>query len=100
MGWWQRIYQTFFFPQLGCLRLQQELLNTGEEKLLRMQDLIKSLTKLAVRVMHSCILNSRSGPTKTLSLSGWCEDRLLGSCCLKSELKGKEAFHYLHSPRG
>lgn len=33
-----------FFPQLGCLRLQQELLNIGEEELVRMQDLIKLLT--------------------------------------------------------
>lgn len=38
------ISQAFFFPQLGCLRLQQELLNIGEEKLARMQDLIKLLT--------------------------------------------------------
>lgn len=33
-----------FFPQLGCLRLQQELLDIGEEKLARMQDLGKLLT--------------------------------------------------------
>ena len=38
-----------FFPQLGCLRLQQELLNIGEEKLLRMQGVIKLLTELAVQ---------------------------------------------------
>lgn len=38
-----------FLPQLGCLRLRQELLSIGEEKLLRMQVLIKLLTKLAVQ---------------------------------------------------
>lgn len=31
-----------FYPQLCCLRLWQELLNTGEEKQVRMQDLIIS----------------------------------------------------------
>lgn len=37
-----------FFPQLGGLRLQQELLNIGEEKLtICWQDLIKLLTTAA-----------------------------------------------------
>lgn len=39
-----------FFPQLGCLRLQEELLNIDAENLLRMQDLIKSpIKKLTVQ---------------------------------------------------
>lgn len=33
-----------FSPQLSCLRLQQEFLNIGETKLMRMRDLIKLLS--------------------------------------------------------
>lgn len=38
-----------FSPQLSCLRLQQEFLNIGETKLMRMQDLIKLLSLLPLQ---------------------------------------------------
>jgi len=57
-----------FFSQLSCLRLQQELLNIGDEKLLRMQDLMKSPDELC-RVMPDCTVNSSSGAKKTVRAS-------------------------------
>lgn len=37
-------FSGLFFSQLDCLRLQQELLNIGEEKQMRLQDLIQLLS--------------------------------------------------------
>lgn len=94
----KRFLRLFFSLKLGCLRLQQELLNIGEEKLARMQDLIKFLAIAAFyRVMCNCVVNFRSHKD-SMSLWGWCGGWLLGCWC--PELKGKEAFHYLCSPGG
>lgn len=83
-----------FFPQLGCLRLQEELPNIGKEKWLRMKDLVKSLIKLAVVGDSNYMV-----PWRQYESFGIVWRQMISVQLLK-ELEVEEALHYFPSPGG